>query len=218
MTGSAFNAGGLCPASRDGHDSKLARHAAAVTNTLTWAEESATRGRYADALAWLGVLDVIGEQLPGDLRNQARRMAPCPRRAHTSTHRLMHPQPSTCTAGRSYVNCPRCGLTIVPRVRGWLPAAALAAWHASALSFRCSAHGFPPTCCLPGCARSVVDGERATHCCGCDERIEGRQVVCADWRQSAQRQAAGARAGIAACSARPWSLAREARRTAPRRA
>lgn len=39
-------------------------HAAAVARTLTWAEESAARGDYEDALAWLGVLDVIGERLP----------------------------------------------------------------------------------------------------------------------------------------------------------
>jgi hypothetical protein len=35
-----------------------------VANTLTWAEESAAREDYVNALAWLGVLDAIRETLP----------------------------------------------------------------------------------------------------------------------------------------------------------
>jgi hypothetical protein len=52
------------PQSRMRRDPGLAAHRAAVANTLTWAEESAARGDYADALAWLSVLDTIRETLP----------------------------------------------------------------------------------------------------------------------------------------------------------
>lgn len=38
-------------------------HLAAVARTLSWAEESASRGDYADALAWLDVLAAIREPL-----------------------------------------------------------------------------------------------------------------------------------------------------------
>jgi hypothetical protein len=41
----------------------MAAHRAAVANTLAWAEESAARGDYANALAWLSVLDAIRETL-----------------------------------------------------------------------------------------------------------------------------------------------------------
>lgn len=41
-------------------------HLAAVANTLSWAEESASRGDYADALAWLDVLTAIREPLPDE--------------------------------------------------------------------------------------------------------------------------------------------------------
>jgi hypothetical protein len=39
------------------------RHRAAVRRSLVWAQESADRGDYADALGWIGVLEAIGEQL-----------------------------------------------------------------------------------------------------------------------------------------------------------
>jgi hypothetical protein len=42
----------------------LEAHRTAVANTLTWAEESAGRGDYVNALAWLNVLDAIRETLP----------------------------------------------------------------------------------------------------------------------------------------------------------
>ena len=49
------------------------RHLAAVRRSLGWAQESADRGDYADALGWMGVLEAIGEQLPPDY--QAKRRA-----------------------------------------------------------------------------------------------------------------------------------------------
>ena len=52
------------PRSRMSRDPWMAAHRAAVANTLTWAEESAARGDYANALAWLSVLDAIRETLP----------------------------------------------------------------------------------------------------------------------------------------------------------
>ena len=51
------------PRSRMRPDPGLAAHRVAVANTLTWAEESAARGDYVNALAWLNVLDAIGETL-----------------------------------------------------------------------------------------------------------------------------------------------------------
>ncbi len=41
-------------------------HRAAVGRTLSWADEAASGGDYGDALAWLGVLDAIGEDLPAE--------------------------------------------------------------------------------------------------------------------------------------------------------
>jgi len=51
----------------------LERHLAAVRRSLRWAQESADRGDYADALGWIGVLEAIGEQLPPGY--QAKRQA-----------------------------------------------------------------------------------------------------------------------------------------------
>jgi hypothetical protein len=45
-----------------------ARHRAAVARSLGWAHESAARGDYVDALAWVQVVEATGEQLlHGDL-------------------------------------------------------------------------------------------------------------------------------------------------------
>ena len=52
------------PRSRMRRDPGLEAHRIAVANTLSWAEESAGRGDYANALAWLNVLDAIRETLP----------------------------------------------------------------------------------------------------------------------------------------------------------
>jgi hypothetical protein len=46
------------------------RHRAAVRRSLGWAQESADHG---DALAWIRMLEAIGEQLPP--RYQAKRQA-----------------------------------------------------------------------------------------------------------------------------------------------
>ncbi len=53
-------------------DAEIA-HRVAVANTLRWADESASRGDYSDALGWLHVLDVIGDELPAE--DQAKRRA-----------------------------------------------------------------------------------------------------------------------------------------------
>jgi hypothetical protein len=45
----------------------------AVRRSLGWAQESADRGDYADALGWIDVLEAIGEQLPASY--QTRRQA-----------------------------------------------------------------------------------------------------------------------------------------------
>jgi hypothetical protein len=40
------------------------RHLAAVSRSLGWAQESAERGDYTEALAWVSVVEAIGSQLP----------------------------------------------------------------------------------------------------------------------------------------------------------
>ncbi len=40
------------------------RHLVAVASSLGWAQESADRGDYADALGWIVVLEAIGEEIP----------------------------------------------------------------------------------------------------------------------------------------------------------
>jgi hypothetical protein len=49
------------------------RHTMAVRGSLGYAQDSADRGDYADALGWIGVLEAIGEQLPAVY--QTRRQA-----------------------------------------------------------------------------------------------------------------------------------------------
>jgi hypothetical protein len=40
------------------------RHLAAVARSLQWAQESAERGDYTDALAWVSAVEATGSQLP----------------------------------------------------------------------------------------------------------------------------------------------------------
>lgn len=56
-------------AANDSADGALAepgpsRHERAVANTLSWADQAAAYGEYAEALAWLNTLDAIGSPLP----------------------------------------------------------------------------------------------------------------------------------------------------------
>ena len=51
---------------------RVERYRTAVANTLAWAEESAARGDYAEALAWLDVLEAIGDQLIGGYQIKRR--------------------------------------------------------------------------------------------------------------------------------------------------
>ena len=46
------------------HLSERDRHIAAVARSLGWARESAARGDYADALAWVQVVEAIGDPIP----------------------------------------------------------------------------------------------------------------------------------------------------------
>ena len=39
------------------------RHRTAIASTLAWAEDSAARGDYADALSWLDVVEATGDRL-----------------------------------------------------------------------------------------------------------------------------------------------------------
>lgn len=48
------------------------RHLAAVARSLGWAQESAERGDYADALEWIQAVEAIGEQLPPGYQTKRR--------------------------------------------------------------------------------------------------------------------------------------------------
>lgn len=50
--------------SRGALDGEHDRHLAAVARSLGWAQESAQRGDYADALGWVQVLEAIGDTVP----------------------------------------------------------------------------------------------------------------------------------------------------------
>lgn len=52
---------------------RAARHHAAVGRTLVWAEDAATRGDYAEALAWIETLEALGDELASEY--QAKREA-----------------------------------------------------------------------------------------------------------------------------------------------
>jgi hypothetical protein len=52
--------------------SPIERHRAAVGRSLGWAQESADRGDYADALGWIRVLEAIGERLPPSFEAKRR--------------------------------------------------------------------------------------------------------------------------------------------------
>jgi hypothetical protein len=47
-----------------------ARHRAAVGTTLSWADDAAARGDYAEALAWIETLDAIGDELTGEYQTK----------------------------------------------------------------------------------------------------------------------------------------------------
>ncbi len=55
---------GLTRFASDDGDRREAKHRAAVTSTLQWADEAAGRGDRVDALAWLDALESIGDKLP----------------------------------------------------------------------------------------------------------------------------------------------------------
>ena len=48
------------------------RHRAAVRSSFGWAQNSADRGDYADALGWIDVLEAIGEDIPSDYQAKRR--------------------------------------------------------------------------------------------------------------------------------------------------
>ncbi len=52
------------PRARRAAGSVVDKHHQAVMNTLSWADQSAAGGDYADALAWLDIITAIGDELP----------------------------------------------------------------------------------------------------------------------------------------------------------
>jgi hypothetical protein len=62
---------------REVFDNDRDRHLAAVARSLGWAQESAARGDYADALGWVRVVEAIGDPIPHkyETKRQAWRSA-----------------------------------------------------------------------------------------------------------------------------------------------
>jgi hypothetical protein len=46
------------------HNNSEDNHPVAVARSLRWADEAAKRGDHSDALAWLHVIEAIGDELP----------------------------------------------------------------------------------------------------------------------------------------------------------
>ncbi len=57
------------------------RHLGAVASSLGWAQESADRGDYADALEWIAVLEAIGEEIPDGYQTKRQAWGRALRRA-----------------------------------------------------------------------------------------------------------------------------------------
>jgi hypothetical protein len=55
---------GCARATSDDHDKRDDRRLAAVAQTLRWADEAAEHGDHVGAVAWLNVVEAIGEELP----------------------------------------------------------------------------------------------------------------------------------------------------------
>ena len=103
------------PRARRAASSVADHHHQAVMNTLSWADDAAAAGDYADALSWLHVITAIGDELPSPYPARrafwqaamrtagARRNATSRAGADESTDRFQ--------------NCPRCGLSIKTRHR-----------------------------------------------------------------------------------------------------
>lgn len=49
------------------------RHRAAVARTLQWADGCAARGEYADGLAWLAMIEKLGDTLPPEYEDKRQR-------------------------------------------------------------------------------------------------------------------------------------------------
>jgi hypothetical protein len=49
------------------------RHRAAVARTLQWADGCAARGEYAEGLAWLEMVEGLGDTLPPEYESKRRR-------------------------------------------------------------------------------------------------------------------------------------------------
>jgi hypothetical protein len=57
---------------RRGPSSGRSRHLAAVARSFGWADESAARGDYANALGWLDVIAAIGDPIPQEYQIKRR--------------------------------------------------------------------------------------------------------------------------------------------------
>jgi hypothetical protein len=61
------NTGAVRPSSAS-DDGAARQHLAALRTTLSWADRSAARGDYADALVWIDVVEATGHELPDEYR------------------------------------------------------------------------------------------------------------------------------------------------------
>ena len=63
----------LGAAQPDQHADRDGGHAAAVARSLRWADEAAGRADWADALAWIAVVEAGGDTLPDEFRAKRER-------------------------------------------------------------------------------------------------------------------------------------------------
>ncbi len=56
----------------DGDPEAADRERAAVTRSLSWAQERADRGEYLDALGWIAVVEQMGAELPAAFQVKRR--------------------------------------------------------------------------------------------------------------------------------------------------
>jgi hypothetical protein len=102
---------------REQRDRAHDAHLATVTRSLRWADASAACGDYADALRWIHVVEASGHRLSDEYENkrQAWSSALVVEKASGWSIKPTEPTSDPSRAMR-YLNCPRCGLTIRPKV------------------------------------------------------------------------------------------------------
>lgn len=65
--------GDICPRCHRPLNPSGRKHDRAVAQTLDWADEAASRGDHAEALAWLSMLDTMGHQFSNEYQRKRQK-------------------------------------------------------------------------------------------------------------------------------------------------